>query len=101
MEAYRNARFLSKVTPEYVSFNFPTHPALYRVFDLPTFVGDLRVRWLGRRIPRQDARWIASLLAQLTPQQIRDAFRAAGYTPEQIDEVSQVLEARISELSKL
>ena len=101
LEAYRNARFLSKVTPEYVSFNFPTHPALYRIFDLPTFIGDLRVRWIGRHIPRQDVQWIASLLSQLSPQQIRDAFRASGYSPEQVEEVSQVFEARIAELAKL
>ncbi len=101
LERYRNAKFLSAVTPEYVSFNFPTHPALYRVFNFPSFIGDLRARWIGRRIPRQDVRWIASLLSQLTRQQIRDAFRAAGYSPEQIDEVSQVVEARITELSKL
>ncbi len=101
IEHYRNAKFLSKVTPEYVSFNFPTHPALYRIFALPSFIGDMRTRWLGRKIPRQDVKWIASLLAQLTPQQIHDAFRAAGYQPDQVEEFSQVLQARINELSKL
>jgi len=100
-EAYRNAKFLSRVTPEYVSFNFPTHPALYHIFNLPYFIRGIRNRWIGRHIPRQDVKWIASLLAQLTPQQIQDAFRAAGYSPKQIEEFSHVLQSRITELSKL
>jgi hypothetical protein len=100
-DAYRNARFLAKVTPEYVSFNFPTHPALYRIFNFPAFINDMRMRWIGRRIPRQDVKWIASLLSQLTPQQIHDAFRAAGYPPEKVDDYSQVFQARIAELAKL
>lgn len=101
LEVYRNAKFLARVTPEYVSFNFPTHPALYRIFALPLFISQVRVRWIGRNIPLQDVKWIASLLAQLTPEQIHDAFRAGGYSPEQIEEFSQVLQARITELSKL
>ena len=101
LDAYRNAKFLSKVTPEYVSFNFPTHPAIYHVFNLPYFIHGTHNRWIGQQIPRGDVKWIASLLAQLSPQQIKDAFRAAGYRPEQIDAFSEVLQDRIAELSKL
>ncbi len=101
LESYRNAKFLSKVTPEYVSFNFPTHPAIYHVFNLPYFIHGTHNRWIGQHIPRQDLKWIASLLAQLSPQQIKDAFRAAGYAPEQVDAFSEVLQDRIAELAKL
>lgn len=101
IEKYRNAKFLSKVTPAYVSFNFPTHPAIYHIFNLPYFIRGLRNRWIGRHIPRADVQWIASLLVQLTPQQIHDAFRSAGYSPDEVEEFSQVLQARIAELSKL
>jgi len=31
-----------------------------------------------RRHPRADAKWVGQLLSQLSPRQIRDAFRAAG-----------------------
>jgi hypothetical protein len=44
---------------------------------------------------------MGQLLAKLSPQQIRDAFRAAGYSPEEIEEFAAVLEARIGELTKL
>lgn len=98
---YRGGKFVSKVTPTYVSFNFPTHPAFYYVFNPPYFAHFMGNRWIGQKIPRQDVQWIASLLSQLTQQQIQDAFRAAGYTPQQINDFSQVLAARITELSKL
>jgi hypothetical protein len=53
-----------------------------------------------QRIPRSDAQWIGNLLAQLSPSQIRDAFRAAGYSAEQIDGFSSVVEQRIAELNQ-
>ena len=59
------------------------------------------LRWIGKNIPRSDARWIGGLLAQLSPEQIRDAFRAAGYSPEQVEGFAAVLQARIAELNTL
>jgi hypothetical protein len=59
------------------------------------------MRWIGRHIPRSDAEWIAGLLAQLSSDQIRDAFRAAGYTPDQVNAFATVVEERIAELKKL
>ncbi len=85
----------------YVDFNFPTYPPLLFVFNFPLFFGEVRARWIGRHIPREDLKWIGSLLAQLTPQQIRDAFRAANYTPKQVEGYSTAVEARIAELNKL
>jgi hypothetical protein len=101
IEAYSHTKFISKVTPEYVDFNFPTHPALYHIFNAPYFIGQMRNRWVGKKIPVQDVKWIASLLNQLSPAQIEDAFRAAAYSPEQIQAFSAALQARIAELSKL
>lgn len=40
-------------------------------------------------------------LAQLSPEQIRDAFRPAGYSPEQVQGFAAVVEERIAELNKL
>jgi hypothetical protein len=46
-------------------------------------------------------RWIAHLLAQLSPDQIRDAFRAANYSPQEVEAYSSVVEQRIAELGHL
>jgi hypothetical protein len=58
-------------------------------------------RGLFKNITVQDAEWTASLLAQLSDRQIRDAFRAANYTPAQINLLAQTVRARSNELLNL
>jgi hypothetical protein len=98
---YQRTRFISKVTRKYVEFNFPRHSPLLHIFSLPSYIRMWRLRWIGHHVPRADAKWLGSLLGQLSPQQIEDAFRAAGYSQEQIAGFSQALRARIAELNKL
>ena len=57
--------------------------------------------WIGDDIPRNDARWIASLLTQLSHQQLVEAFRAGHFPPDEIDAYVEVVESRIHELSTL
>ena len=52
-------------------------------------------------MPRADAKWMGQLLSQLSPDQIRDAFRAAAYSPQEVDGSAKVIESRIAELNKL
>jgi hypothetical protein len=40
------------------------------------------------------------MLARLSPQQIRDAFRAAGYSPEEVEGYTKIIERRIYVLSE-
>ena len=47
------------------------------------------------------AKWLGNILSQLSDQQISDAFRAANYSPEQIEALSRVVKARINELASL
>ena len=49
----------------------------------------------------EQAKWIGNLLSRLSDTQIRDAFRAANYTPEEIDQYSQALKSRIDQLMNL
>jgi hypothetical protein len=100
-QAYHRTKFIKKVHTDYVDFNFPTHPPFIYIFDLPFFIEKLGGRWIGRHIPRADVKWIGSLLAQLSPEQIRSAFRAAGYSPEDVELYASTVEARIAELKKL
>ncbi|HKP82359.1 MAG TPA: hypothetical protein VJT69_10080 [Pyrinomonadaceae bacterium] len=48
-----------------------------------------------------DAQWIAGLLSQLSDQQLRDAFRAANYTPNQINILARTVRERTNELLSL
>jgi hypothetical protein len=101
LKAYRHSKFISKVTPDCVDFNFPTHPPFLYLFNFPFFVSQLRMHWIGKHIPRADARWLGSLLAQLSQEQIRDAFRAANYSPAQVEAYAAAVQDRIAALEKL
>ena len=102
-EAYRRTKLIAHVQGDYVDLNFPQRPPLASLFEFEWrfFFHQVRIEWIGKHIPRADAKWIGSRLAQLSPDQIRDAFRAAGYSPEQIDSYSQALLSRIQELNNL
>jgi hypothetical protein len=101
LSAYVHSGFIGKVAPEYVDFRTPSHPALIYVFGLPAFMRRVRLDDTVHHIPRADARWIGQLLSGLSPDQIRDAFRAAGYAPKQVDAFTSVVQARIQELNRL
>jgi hypothetical protein len=44
---------------------------------------------------------MGQILAQLSPGQIRDAFRAAGYSSQEIEGFASVIQNRIAQLNKL
>ena len=46
-------------------------------------------------------KWMAQELSKLSPEQIRDAFRAAGYSPEEVEGFAGVVEKRIAALREL
>jgi hypothetical protein len=87
LQAYIHSKWIRRITPTCIDFNVPSWPAANR--------------WIGRNIPRADAKWLGHMLAQLSPHQIRDAFRAAGYASQEIEAFSQVVERRIAELKQL
>jgi len=101
LHAYEHSKFLRQVTPEYVSFYVPSRPALDHYPDIPELKMRLSLRWIGREIPRSDARWMGDMLGRLSRQQIRDAFRAAQYPEPDVEGFSRVLEDRIAELRSL
>ena len=101
LDSYRRSRFIRQETSEYVDFGVPARPALKYAFNPKEFFSRVRMRWIGRGIPRSDAAWMGQLLGQLSRDQIRDAFRAAGYPPREVDEFSEVVLARIGQLKSL
>lgn len=101
VNSYRRSKFIRKVDAEFVDFNVPTRPALINIFALPNFVRRLYLIKLGKHVPRDSARWMGGLLAQLSPSQIRDAFRAGGYSAEETETFARVVEERIAMLQKL
>ena len=101
LDQYSRAKFICKTTDTKVNFCSPGRSAVVRLVDPKEFWYRWRMRWIGHDIPRADARWIGGILAQLSPAQLRDAFRAAGYAPDEVEGFARMLERRISELTEL
>jgi hypothetical protein len=95
------SRFITHVTPPTVDFGVPSRPALIHVIETSEFKSRLDLEWIGKKIPIADARWIGSILAKLSPEQIQAAFGAAGYSPQEVVGFSRIVEERIADLNKL
>lgn len=98
---YEHSHFITKKTSEYVDFGVPSRPAFFIIFNPAEFFPRMNLRWIAKRVPRGDARWMGQMLAKLSDAQIRDAFRAAGYTTEETEGFAKVVEKRIGELAAL
>lgn len=46
-----------------------------------------------------DAKWLAGWLGKLSDEQIKDAFRAANYSPEEVNQLAGAVRARINALA--
>ena len=101
LESYRHSKFITKTTADYVSFATPARPALVVLVNPLDYVYRMRLRWVGRNIPRADVKWIGSILARLSPDQVRDAFRAAGYSQREVEGFAEIIQNRIAALNDL
>lgn len=100
LTAYRRSGFIRGVTAETVDFYTPAKALIFAV-NPKEYFRRRHLVWIGRDIPRRDASWMGQLLGRLSPEQIRDAFRAAGYAPQDVEAFATVVEGRIDELKKL
>ncbi|MBZ5523113.1 MAG: hypothetical protein LAP21_12820 [Acidobacteriia bacterium] len=57
--------------------------------------------WYFKHVPRADAKWIGGILDQLSDAQISDAFRAAGFSPEEVEGFTGKVREKIKELTSL
>jgi hypothetical protein len=101
MKDYEETRFIEKVTPTYVDFVMHSRPFFLSVFNLPNYRFRTRMESVAKRIPIDDARWIGNRLGQFSTGQIGDCFRAAGFSPTDVDAYTRVVVQRIAALKKL
>jgi hypothetical protein len=102
---YVDSKFITKTTATTVDFGTPSAPTGVLIKSGGILTADYVKRkgfdWIGDNIPREDARWIGSMLGQLTHQQLVDAFRAGNFPPESIEQYVSVLQTRIAQLKAL
>jgi hypothetical protein len=98
---YFHSKFIKRIRSEDVDFVMHNRPPFIFVFALPYYISRTRMQETVKHIPRKDAKWIGGVLSTLSERQIQDAFRAGGFTPQQVGGYTRVLRARITELNRL
>ncbi len=98
---YANSKFIEKVTADYVNFVMHSRPFFLTVFNVRNYRARTRMERVTKHIPRADAKWLGQRLSRLSEGQVRDCFRAAGYTPEEIEGYTKVIQERIAALNAL
>jgi DNA-binding HxlR family transcriptional regulator len=78
-----------------------SRPFIALAINLPNYATRSRMESITKHIPRADAKWLAQRLSQLSEEQLRDCFRAGGYTPEEVEGYTLAVQKRIAELNQL
>ena len=100
-EDYVKSRFIDKTTERDVDFVMHSHPFFPEVVDVAYYRRRSRIVKVAQHIPRADAKWLGQRLAQLSDRQIRDCFKAAGYSREEVDAYATAVQERIAQLDAL
>ncbi|MGH9738355.1 MAG: hypothetical protein ACRD4X_07165 [Candidatus Acidiferrales bacterium] len=101
LRGYAKSKFIEDTDRSYVDFVMHSRPPLIEAIDVPNYRSRSRMEEVGKHIPEADAQTIGERLSQLSESQLRDCFRAAGYSPTQIEGYTRVVRERIAELAGL
>jgi hypothetical protein len=97
---YSESKFIQKVTPEHVDFVLSSRPLFITAIDVPNYATRTHMQDIVKDIPVADARWLGKLLEPLSDEQIRDCFRAAGYSPPDVESNAAMVKERIRDLNR-
>jgi hypothetical protein len=98
---YARSTFIAKLGPDFVDFVLHSRPFFLWAFSLSAYVERTDMERITKHIPRADAKWLGQRLSKLTDGQIRDAFRAAGYGPGDVETLTRTIRKRIAALEAL
>jgi len=98
---YEQSTFLSHIADDHVDFALRRCEFFLAAVAPPYFAYCKRLERVGRNVPRKEARRIGDLLGRLSPAQVNDAFRAAGYKGDEISQNAETVLKRIAALRQL
>ncbi len=101
---FSRSRFVSNTKDGKVKFAYDLKPKKLGILSAIWPPYYFRQRYATNRmnkVPLQDAAWIGSQLSQLSDNQLRDTFRAAGYDKATTEQYVRTLRTRINELNHL
>ena len=98
---YEESQFIQSTSPNTVDFGTPGRPRWEYAVSPLAFYKRVQMQSITKKVPRADARWLGELLGRLSQDQIRDAFRAAGYQAFQVQAFTVAMQSRIDQLKGL
>jgi len=101
---FLSTEFVKGVEDGAVEFDYDTRPSglgHLSVLHPGYYRSQVKKEEVMRGIPVAHARWIGSLLARLSDEQLRDAFRAANYSDGTRESYVSSLRNRINQLTRL
>ena len=101
MSKYESSDFVQNEKDGYVDFHLTSRPFIVSIVNVPNYHNRTHMQEVAKKIPVADAKWLGQILGQLTPQQIEDCFRAAGYDSVEVAGFTGMVKERIAELNKL
>ncbi|HKO44354.1 MAG TPA: hypothetical protein VJU84_13845 [Pyrinomonadaceae bacterium] len=104
LESFLSTRFVMGIEDGAVEFDYDTRPTKLGHFSVlypPYYRGEVKKEKSMRGIPVAHARWIGSLLSQLSDDQLRQAFKAAQYNDATMEGYVEALRTRINQLKEL
>jgi hypothetical protein len=102
LKDYLKDGFIQRQDGETVDLVMRTKPTwLVKKFNGRYYRERMAIAEVVQGIPKSDAKWIGEQLSKLTEQQISDAFRTAGFKPDEIDGYAREMQRRIAELRAL
>ncbi len=105
LEDFRSSKFITGVENGFVQFDYSTKPkgmGKFASFFKPSYrSSQAKKERAMKTITVANARWMGSVLSQLSDEQLRDAFRSAGYDTATMEGFIKVIRNRIAELNAL
>jgi hypothetical protein len=101
---FARSKFVSNVKDGNVKYAYDLKPKKLGILSAlwpPYYFRQRKATNRMNKVPMQDAAWIGSQLAQLSDNQLRDTFRAAGYDQATTEQYVRTLRSRINELNRL
>ena len=105
VQDFERQRFVRKVDKDgKVKFDYDLKPKGFGLISMvypPYFFRQRKATNAMQKVPADHAAWIGSQLAQLSDNQLRDTFRAAGYDRTTTENYVRALRGWINELNRL
>jgi hypothetical protein len=104
IKAFGKSRVLGDVDRDEVNFKAPGHAPYWHPLAIPHAFYNLwsmKTRNVTHDVPRAHVKWMGQILSRLSDRQIQNAFEGAGYSADEVRQLSEIMRTRIAQISDI